>query len=206
MTIYHKRTFFYIIEDIRNGMYYAGSKYGKDANPEKFMVEGGYTTSSTNINKLIEEFGLKIFIIRKMKIFDTSKEAISYETRFLKKVNARINKRFYNLHNNDNTFDTEKNKFITEIVYGNGITNISQTTLWKEKFKVNKDIIMEKKRNTIIETWDDGYREQLKKKKQDSWKTSSIIKFSKSICSHLIEEIALTLAIVSKLNSKYAVS
>ena len=32
---------------------------------------------------------------------------------------------------------------------------------------------MEKKRNTIIETWDDEYREQLKKKKQDSWKASS---------------------------------
>lgn len=92
--------YFYIIQDIRNGMYYAGSKYGKDANPENFMIEGGYQTSSNVIRSIIEEFGLSIFTIRKLKIFTGGEDAYNYETRFLVKINAEHNENFYNSHNN----------------------------------------------------------------------------------------------------------
>lgn len=50
--------YFYNIQDTRNGMYYAGIKYGKDANPKTFMTEGGYQTSSKTIKKLIISFRL----------------------------------------------------------------------------------------------------------------------------------------------------
>lgn len=56
MTIYIP--YFYIIQDVRNGMYYAGAKWGRDANPANFMVEGGYTTSSKIINAVIEKHGM----------------------------------------------------------------------------------------------------------------------------------------------------
>jgi hypothetical protein len=93
--------YFYIIEDTRNGVYYAGSKYGKDANPTTFMIEDGYETSSETIKELIREYGLDNFIIRKIRTFQSGDEAYNYETRFLQKVDARNHPRFYNGHNND---------------------------------------------------------------------------------------------------------
>jgi hypothetical protein len=102
MAIYHEYIpYFYIIQDVRNGMYYAGSKYGQDANPSNFMIEGGYDTSSETIKELIRQHGLSNFVIRKIRTFENGPEAHRYETRFLVKVNARRNKRFYNGHNNE---------------------------------------------------------------------------------------------------------
>jgi hypothetical protein len=170
MAIY--QPYFYIIQDVRNGMYYAGAKWGKDANPSNFMTEAGYTTSSNTINKLIQQYGLDNFAVRKIRIFETPKETCYYETRFLEKVDARKNKKFYNLHNNDNIFDTEKMCFITELIFGEGIVNISQTPYWKETIRKKKDIISEKKRKTIDDNWGEDFREQLKKKKQETWKLS----------------------------------
>lgn len=93
--------YFYIIQDVRNDMYYAGSKYGKDANPDNFMVEGGYITSSNTINESIKQNGLKNFIIRKIRTFKTAGDAYNYETRFLRRIDAAAHPRFYNKHNNE---------------------------------------------------------------------------------------------------------
>jgi hypothetical protein len=99
MSIY--TPYFYVIQDIRNGMYYAGAKWGKDANPDNFMVEGGYQTSSETIKELIHQCGLSNFIICKIRMFVTGAGAYEYEKRFLQKVDAKNNPRFYNKHNND---------------------------------------------------------------------------------------------------------
>ena len=99
MSIY--TPYFYIIQDKRNGIYYAGAKWAKDANPSNFMVEGGYETSSDTIKELIRHHGLSNFIIRKIRAFETGEAAHDYETRFLQKVDARNHPRFYNGHNND---------------------------------------------------------------------------------------------------------
>lgn len=103
MAIYQNnyQPYFYIIQDVRNNMYYAGSKYGQDANPSNFMIEGGYETSSETIKELIREHGFNNFIIRKIRTFETGQKAYRYEKRFLEKVDARRNKRFYNKHNNE---------------------------------------------------------------------------------------------------------
>jgi hypothetical protein len=98
MTIY--QPYFYIIQDISNGMYYAGAKWGKDANPETFMVEGGYTTSSNTIKELILKHGIGRFIVRKIRCFDSAEKTYNYETKFLKRIDAKNNKSFYNSHNN----------------------------------------------------------------------------------------------------------
>lgn len=105
MSIY--TPYFYVIQDMRNGMYYAGAKWGKDANPKTFMVEGGYTTSSQIINAIIRQCGLHTFKIRRIKSFLTKEEAYRYETRFLQKINARKNSAFYNAHNNDGMFNPD---------------------------------------------------------------------------------------------------
>lgn len=84
MAIY--QPYFYVIQDKRNGIYYAGAKWAKDANPATFMVEGGYETSSDTIKELIRHHGLSNFIIRKIRAFETGEAAHDYETRFLQKV------------------------------------------------------------------------------------------------------------------------
>jgi hypothetical protein len=116
MAIY--QPYFYIIQDKRNGIYYVGAKWAQDANPATFMVEGGYTTSSNTINELISQHGLSNFITRKIRIFITANEAQNYETRFLRKVDARRNLRFYNAHNNDGAMDVIKMKSIMIELYG----------------------------------------------------------------------------------------
>jgi hypothetical protein len=116
MSIY--QPYFYIIQSTRNSVYYAGAKWGKDANPETFMIEGGYTTFSKTVNKLIRRYGLDSFIVRKIKLFQTAEEAYSYETRFLQKVNARKNPKFYNRHNNDGCMNPKELKHIMLEIYG----------------------------------------------------------------------------------------
>ena len=116
MAIY--QPYFYIIQDVRNGMYYAGAKWGKDANPVAFMIEGGYKTSSGIINELIQQHGLSNFIVRKIRTFETGEAAHDYETRFLRKVDARRHPKFYNGHNNDGTFDFSIRIAIMNEVYG----------------------------------------------------------------------------------------
>lgn len=161
MSIY--TPYFYVIQDVRNGMYYAGSKYGQDANPSNFMVEGGYETSSETIKGLIRQYGLDNFIIRKIKTFKSSSEAHRYETRFLVKVNARGNPRFYNGHNNDGNLDPDKLKSIMMELYG--VEYPMQSQIVREKSKLTNlrkrgveypmqcDYVKEKSKQTSIEKY-----------------------------------------------------
>ena len=96
--------YFYIIQDTRNGMYYAGAKWAQGCHPDQLLKEGGYPTSSETIKKIIDENGLDTFVIRKIRTFETGGKAYDYETRFLVKVDARNNPSFYNCHNNDGCF------------------------------------------------------------------------------------------------------
>jgi len=113
------RPYFYIIEDLVDNIYYVGSKYGKDADPTQLLKEDGYHTSSLSVQKEINDKGLNNFKIRKLKVFENGDEAYSYETRFLKKVDAMNNCFFYNNHNNNGSNDIHfSNKGM--IWYNNG--------------------------------------------------------------------------------------
>jgi hypothetical protein len=61
------------------------------------MTKNGYTTNSKKINQIIEEHGIETFEVVKIRLVE---DAYDYETRFLRKVNAAKNKKFYNGHNN----------------------------------------------------------------------------------------------------------
>lgn len=57
------KPYFYIIEHKRSKMKYAGSKWSKNADPERFMKTGGYLTSSSKIKEIINAEGLDSFNI-----------------------------------------------------------------------------------------------------------------------------------------------
>lgn len=70
-------------------MYYAGVRYSKDCHPDQLLKE--YKTSSEYVKPIADEF-----VVRKVRVFDSAEEAIEYEKRFLMKVDAPLNERFYN--------------------------------------------------------------------------------------------------------------
>lgn len=106
--------YFYIIQEISSGRYYAGSKYSRSANPDLLLKE--YFTSSTLIKDIVSSKGAEAFVIRKIRTFKTKNQAYEYETKFLMKVDAKKNPKFFNKHNNDfkSTYDPEWRKIKDE--------------------------------------------------------------------------------------------
>lgn len=94
------RPIFYIIQHISSARYYAGYKSNKMA----FFQEGGYNTSCAEILDLISKEGFSAFQIMRIRYFETGEEALEYETRFLHRVKASSNPRFFNQHNGDGKF------------------------------------------------------------------------------------------------------
>lgn len=134
--------YFYIIQDVSKGIYYAGSKWAEDANPNTFMTEGGYTTSSATINELIRQHGLSNFIIRKIRTFETGEAAHDYETRFLQKIDAKNNPRFYNKHNNDHLIGYGTKRYEEMMISHYGVNHPSHS----EEIKM-------KKMNTMLDRY-----------------------------------------------------
>jgi hypothetical protein len=96
--------YFYIIQHIPSKKYYAGCKINSSADPSNLMTNKGYKTTSKVVKKLIEEDGLDSFVVLKLKTFQNAQEALDYECKFLKRVNAAENTRFINLHNGGKNF------------------------------------------------------------------------------------------------------
>lgn len=114
------KPYFYIIQHVASGKYYAGSKYSKDAEPSKLLTEDGYKTSSKIVNAIIKKEGLSSFVINRIRSFDDKKSAYDYETRFLKKVDAANNECFINFHNNNITLgeENEDGEFLLHVSLG----------------------------------------------------------------------------------------
>lgn len=89
--------YFYIIRETATGKYYAGSRIKRGCHPSELLV--GYLTSSHLIQSLCDS-DPHAFTVDRVHTFTTADEAEDYETRFLQKVDARNNPRFYNQHNN----------------------------------------------------------------------------------------------------------
>jgi len=124
--------FFYIIEHLRTGIYYAGSRHAQSkdriskTDSSIFMTEYGYQTSSRIVNEIINKEGLEAFRIRKIRHFEKPKESRIYEEKFLIRVNAAHNPKFYNLTNGgkERTFkgwtDIQKENFLEAMVLRKG--------------------------------------------------------------------------------------
>lgn len=140
MSIY--TPYFYVIQDTRNGIYYAGAKWGKDADPKMFMIEGGYTTSSAIVNKIIDECGINVFVVKRVRCFESMEDAYNYETKFLRQVDARNNPLFYNQHNNDHLFTYHDDRY-----------NQAMLRKYSELHPLHSDVIMERVVRTNIDRY-----------------------------------------------------
>jgi hypothetical protein len=140
--------YFYIIQHIPTKKFYAGCKINNQADSSNLMTEDGYKTTSKIIKELIEIEGLKSFRILKIKNFETKEEALNYETRFLKKVNAAENPNFFNLHNGGKNFVNK------------GGYNLSDSTKNKMRKPKSKETIERQKA-------------AMKRRKKESWLKSA---------------------------------
>ena len=89
--------YYYRIKDKITGKFYSGAKWEEGCSPSTFWVDGGYFTSSNIILDLIKESGPERFEVVKLI---PMKDSYSFETRFLKRINAAKHPMFYNGHNN----------------------------------------------------------------------------------------------------------
>jgi len=133
MSIY--TPYFYVIQDSRNGTYYAGARWRKECNPSELLQKNGYLTSSKKVKDIITESGEGIFIIRKIKTFTTADEAYDYETRFLEKVDAKNNEKFYNGHNNNRPAPYGTQEFADLMMAKHGVTHAIYSTVSDAKRK-----------------------------------------------------------------------
>jgi len=151
-------SYFYIIQHIESKIYYAGVRYAKKCNPNELLTIGGYYTSSNIVKNIILKYGLNSFVIRKIKQFKSQEEAINYETRFLKRVNARTNDTFFNMHNNT--------------AIKNNLEKCKQTCLKKYgvEYVSQIDEVKEKRKQTMLDKYgEDCFKqtlEALEKSKQ----------------------------------------
>lgn len=96
-----RKPYFYIIQHTPSGKLYVGSKYGKDANSETFMVEGGYYTSSNLVKNLIITDGLDSFKIVQLITEDVlGVDVLYWETTFLQSNKIAQRKNWLNQHDN----------------------------------------------------------------------------------------------------------
>lgn len=142
--------YFYIIRHKESGRLYAGSKYGKDANPDKFMIEGGYTTSCNLINSIIEISGISAFEVLLIDTYCDGFHPFDYETIFLQTLDCASNDMWINDHNNDWIDRTVRGGFGTpnfelSMVEKYGVSNCSKL----EKVKESKRLKSLKKYGTV---------------------------------------------------------
>lgn len=155
-----RKPYFYIIKHVHTQKYYAGCKINSKADSSNFMTEKGYQTTSSVIKELILIDGLSAFKIIRIKHFNTSDEALTYEMKFLTKVNAAENTKFYNRHNGGKNF------------VNNGGYKLSELT--KQKMRKPKSIETIEKQNVEKRTRSkETYAKMVatRKERYDNWHT-----------------------------------
>lgn len=152
------KPYFYIIQHIPSQKYYAGCKINFSADPSNLMTQKGYKTTSKIVKKLIEKDGLDSFIILKIKLFKSPSDALYYESRFLKKVNAAENIKFINLHNGGKNFVNK------------GGYKLSESTKNKMRKPKSKETI-EKQKESLKNRTKESYQKSIETRKKNgkSW-------------------------------------
>ena len=159
-----RKPYFYIIKHILTQKYYAGCKINSKADSSVFMTERGYQTTSQVIKEIIQKDGLNSFEIVKIKHFDTPDDTLAYEMKFLTKINAAENSKFYNRHNGGKNFVNK------------GGYKLSEST--KQKMRKPKSRETVEKQNQEKRTRSkDVYRKMVatRKSRYDTWHTAEQI-------------------------------
>ena len=167
--------YFYIIRHKPTRKYYAGCKINSSADSSNLMTESGYKTTSKIIKQLIKKDGLQSFEILKIKHFDSPDKTLSYESRFLMKVNAAEHPMFFNQHNGGKNFVNKGGYKLTESTKNKMRKPKSQETIQKQKETLKKRSkeswikMVETRRKKGLPWISDEQRERIKKFNKEYW-------------------------------------
>jgi hypothetical protein len=92
------KPYFYLIKHKTSNMYYAGSQYGKNSNPNDLLKT--YLTSSKKVKKIIENDGIDSFEI---EYIDIRSDAREYEQKYLMEMYKKYGReKFLSIYLNRN--------------------------------------------------------------------------------------------------------
>ena len=131
--------FFYVIFHKLTAKYYAGYCSSRiHCNSATFMTsnEKTYRTSSNIVKELILETGIESFVIIRIRHFKRKEDALLYENRFLKKVDAMHNENFLNRTNGGKTFGCLKHSPETKIKIANSNRGGKRSSDTKRKMSI----------------------------------------------------------------------
>lgn len=126
--VQHNGPFTYLLVHKPTGKKYYGSRYAQGCSTSELWTT--YFSSSKVVQQLIAEDGKDSFVCTVRKTFSTAEEAISWEGRVLRKVNARKDPRFINMHNNDGLVGLKGDS--------NPMRNAEHLEKWKKSAARNK--------------------------------------------------------------------
>ena len=96
------KPFTYVVTHRASGRRYYGVRHWRRADPSELGTT--YFTSSKTVKKLIKEEGVDAFTFEVRKVFDSAEKALSWEQRFLTKIDAARNPNWFNKHNGGRKF------------------------------------------------------------------------------------------------------
>ncbi len=94
--------FSYYLYHTPTEQHYYGIKYAKNCNPQ--MLWSTYFSSSAKVAALIQEYSVDSFIFEIRKIFKTGEDALKWEHKVLRRLNAAHREDWLNRHNGSNKF------------------------------------------------------------------------------------------------------
>jgi len=144
--------FSYYLYHIPTRKHYYGIRHGKNANPETLWET--YFSSSKIVKQLIQEYGVDSFRTEVRKIFNSAKEAIIWEHKVLRRLDAASREDWINRHNGGTKFRGPEKQ-----------SN-------KTKQKIAAKIRGMKRRPETIEKYKKSAAIREKKKKDIGWKMS----------------------------------
>jgi hypothetical protein len=124
----------YYLYHVPTDQRYYGARYKKGCSPDDLW--NTYFSSSHLVHDLIKRYGKDSFIYEVRKTFNTSDEAVSWESKFLKKINAQYNDKWLNRHNGSSNFiGPHVLSEIAKTKIGSKIKGIKRSDETKEKMR-----------------------------------------------------------------------
>lgn len=122
-SIYPHEPFFYIIQHVSTGMKYGGCKWSRP-DPNSFMTQNGYQTSSLKVKKLIEQDGVEGFkTLLIMTQTECGMPVYDYESTFLQANDIASREDWMNGHNNDGIIAFGSEEYKQMLMAKHGVTH-----------------------------------------------------------------------------------
>ena len=137
--------FSYYLYHIPTQKHYYGIRYAKNCDPSELWTT--YFSSSAVVKNMIREYGAESFLFQVRKTFNTGKDAIIWEHKVLRRLDAASRPEWINRHNGGKKFKGPKHHSdVTKEILRKKITGIKRNEQTIEKHRKNSKLREQQKR------------------------------------------------------------